>query len=934
MFLLLCALSLLCLLIPGRCYAQETHEEDARASSCLRLLAAIARCLFSGREDPAEAAEKALSLLREGARAERADLWQNKESEVDPLAIRHGSGTARAVSLPKLLPGWFTGLSEDSVIRCAAGAANKTEQDFLAADGLRSALLVPIHFQGCFWGFLLLGSLEEDAPWGKEEEAPLRCAGFLLAAAFRQTQTLNALIESEDRFSDLVAATGEIIWEVDADGRFTCISERIQEITGHEPEDFLGKSWENFLPPDQNHRPTTCMFEGSFGSGNFRALEHCVLNKAGKLTWLQSSGKMLLGPDGIAGLRGVSQDITNARLNSMVLTAALKELANTNSELQTSVRRAQLLAEKAETASQSKSEFMANISREIRTPLNSVLGLTYLLTKTAPSSQQAEYLGKLQEAGLSLQEKINSMFEFSSLESQKARMAHLPFQMDSIFENLARIYGPKAEERGLSLTLVLRREVPRRFRGDAARLGQVLGHLVDNAVKFTQRGGVALHVYLERREGSQALLRFLIVDTGIGITREQQDKLFLSLAPDEASPTRRYGGPGLGLTLAKRILDMSGGSLQLDSSPDKGTRITVRASLEIEDDTIPQDDFLFPGVNILLIIEEDLERSSLIALLQDANCVVHDFAGPGGLKETGNRLPPLGGRTVCILDRPLFPLEILALLRDACGLEGKTPLLYILSGEDAASLSTSPGPVFVLRRPLTTFNVQRALDSLLSGREQPPDGPGDPARGRETDLFPDRGNGLDLEAALQNMGGDRALLAAAQTRFYQNHSQAEAEILNLLADDDREEVVRRLRDIHRQAVGLAAKKLVENAVVLEQRLLDGPIQDNDICLMAFLTELSIVIVQLRDLQPSEEYAKDKDNGQDILSLCANLHTLNELIRDDDAFACTLFATLTPSLESVDIYRTRAAAKALAVFDFSSALTFLQEMENALAAREK
>ncbi|MDR1359390.1 MAG: PAS domain S-box protein, partial [Deltaproteobacteria bacterium] len=670
MSLFLAVAVLLLFFRPRRCAAQDRPAQEAPLES----LGKIALALFSPLENQSSALERALSTLREASGASLADLWQNSAGEeLCTLICRQSSGgngknagaLAAALPLAGILPAWSSLLAAGQCIDSAKHLAQGAEKEFLLKDGLGSALLAPIIFPSRFWGFIRIGNLEKRRPWLPGEESLARSAGMLLAAALHWRQALEDLSRSEELFRDAVAASGEIVWEVDSQGSFTYASEQIQAVTGYSCGDIMGRRWEDFLPGGHTHEPTSCMFQSSFGSGDFRGMEHCLITKSGKEIWLQSSGKLLFGAGGIAGLRGVSQDISSSRLNATTLTATLRELAHANAEQEESVSRAHLLAEKASSANQAKNEFLANISHEIRTPLTTIIGLGYLLQKTGLAPAQADHVDKIYKAGLTLQEKIDNILEFSNLESQRSRLLRTPCSLETILENLAQTFGPRAEERGLGLSLILRPDVPLHYLGDAARLTHVLHNLVDNAVKFTQSGGIALHVYLERREDSLAFLRFLLVDTGPGMTREQQEKLLLSFSQDNSSPTGRYDGPGLGLSISKRMLELAGGSLQLESTLDKGTRITVRISLELDPNApLPEKTRIASPKTVLIIMDEELSRKSLSGFLHDLGCTVHEYTGPDDFRENAHKLPASADSRTMILDRPMPWEDIRTLLQD------------------------------------------------------------------------------------------------------------------------------------------------------------------------------------------------------------------------------------------------------------------------------
>jgi two-component system, sensor histidine kinase and response regulator len=235
-------------------------------------------------------------------------------------------------------------------------------------------------------------------------------------------------------------------------------------------------------------------------------------------------------------------------------------------------------------ADEAKGRFLANMSHEIRTPMNAILGLTHLALETRLDARQRDYLTKLHSASNLLMRMLDDVLDYSKIEADKLTLEHEVFELEALLANVASLFSARAEQAGLALLVQLDRDLPLRVAGDPLRLAQVLNNLVGNAIKFTERGEVVLGAEHLERSGDETVLRFFVRDTGIGLTPEQQARLFMPFTQAERSTARRYGGTGLGLAICRRLAQMMGGQVSLTSESGKGSQFNVTVRLGIGSD--------------------------------------------------------------------------------------------------------------------------------------------------------------------------------------------------------------------------------------------------------------------------------------------------------------------------------------------------------------
>ena len=369
-----------------------------------------------------------------------------------------------------------------------------------------------------------------------------------------------ALAESEARFRGLAAAAPVGIFQADVQGHLVYVNDRWCEISGMVANEAPGTGWMRALHPGDRARVRHAWREAVAGRRPFKQ-QFRFLRPDGGETWVMGNAVASHGGDGqISGHIGTVTDITESHHQSLALERAKSE---------------------AEAAARAKSLFLANMSHEIRTPLNAVIGMTTLLLDTPMSDDQRDFARTIRGSGESLLEIINDILDYSKADVGKLEIEQRPFDLRRCVEEALDQVTPRALEKYLNLAYLIEDGTPEALVGDATRVRQILVNLLSNAVKFTHQGEVFVSVDGEVVDAETHRIRFSVKDTGIGIAADQLPRLFQSFTQVDASTTRKYGGTGLGLAISKRLAELMGGSVTVESEPGHGSVFTVTLSVKV-----------------------------------------------------------------------------------------------------------------------------------------------------------------------------------------------------------------------------------------------------------------------------------------------------------------------------------------------------------------
>lgn len=445
------------------------------------------------------------------------------------------------------------------------------------------------------------------------------------AVSRRVTRQLSGFIESEERFRSM--------FEVSPDPAWILIDFKMVECNDAAVLALQYPTKDTLLQVDLNDLSPSKQADGSSSLSMSEALfEHIALQGHTRTEWVlqRYDGELIYTDMTIMSISFNDnpativtwRDITEKHMSQQSL-GHYKVKLETEIALQTA--ELQMAKETAENANQAKSEFLANMSHEIRTPMNSIIGMSSLALRTDLTDKQRSYIEKVSHSAESLLNIINDILDFSKIEARKMDIENVPFKLYSLIHNVTHVLELKIEEKGLELIIDIDAEVPHQVVGDPTKLRQILLNLSNNAVKFTETGEIIIRATSFKQNQQEHIIHFCVQDTGIGINQDTQDKLFQSFSQADASTTRRFGGTGLGLAISKRLIQLMGGDIWVESEEGKGSTFNFTVPFQ-QCDNHPASFALSHKVNlsqVVIVDDNDTARDVLRANVEALGLICH-----------------------------------------------------------------------------------------------------------------------------------------------------------------------------------------------------------------------------------------------------------------------------------------------------------------------
>ncbi|TMP38557.1 hypothetical protein CWB98_05125 [Pseudoalteromonas rubra] len=393
----------------------------------------------------------------------------------------------------------------------------------------------------------------------RAQRAILRVVANHLAVALANSLSYGELKEAEQRLELAMSGANAGTWEWDISSGQLITNDVWSEMLGYqcdELEQLYGPSiarWHQLIHPDDLSATEDALLAHARGESDTFRHEMRMKCADGSWKWILSIGRSVVAKHGPGGKEvfGIHMDISDAKA------------------LQVALQKAK---DKAESATQAKSDFLSNMSHEIRTPMNAIIGMSYLALQTALDRQQRNYVEKINRSAESLLGIINDILDFSKIEAGRLDIEAIEFDLEETLTQSVDLMAIKAREKDIELCVMLDPGIPARLVGDPLRISQILLNLGSNAIKFTDKGGdVIIDVSPQAGDKDTLTLAFAVIDTGIGMTDEQQQKLFKSFSQADTSTTRKYGGTGLGLAICKKLVELMGGQISCQSISGEGS---------------------------------------------------------------------------------------------------------------------------------------------------------------------------------------------------------------------------------------------------------------------------------------------------------------------------------------------------------------------------
>jgi PAS domain S-box-containing protein len=442
---------------------------------------------------------------------------------------------------------------------------DQTTREFLETLNTKSILFLPIHVKNSFYGFIVFDDTVNERDWTNEEITSLLTLANNISSAIERNLNESIIKESEEKFRLIANNIPGTVYlsRFDENSTKIFVNDEIEILTGYSKNDFLENkiSFLDLIHPEEKETITDEQIQSLNSRNPFHSI-YRIKRKNGDYIWVEEFGDAILKGDEIEFVGGIYFDITYKKEAENAIKAK----------------------EYAEAASKAKSDFLAIMSHEIRTPLNGIIGFTDLLKNTELGETQLNYMNTINQSATTLMEIINDILDFSKIESGKLELEVKKYELISLAKEVIDLFRYSTASKDIELKLTIESNIPKYIWVDALRLKQIFVNLLSNAVKFTEHGIIELKVTAQEIKNQSAILIFSVIDSGIGIEKDFQVKIFDAFSQGDTSTTRKFGGTGLGLTISNNLLKLMNSKLVLKSEPKKGSEFYFELDVKVSDE--------------------------------------------------------------------------------------------------------------------------------------------------------------------------------------------------------------------------------------------------------------------------------------------------------------------------------------------------------------